>query len=259
MKCNYCGANIDIETDVCPFCGMSKTQFDKHRKDMQKFKTEYKNVENTVVEKNRRTTEKTVRVAIVIVLCFLIVLFMILPAFSFSIEKMILKSKIQKNRDVHLAMLAKYEEEENYVAFYEYYTHSDLYYVSSDKDFADYKLLENLCNSYYYCVSDINAIMYYHDFATTYTDVPKKIEQFVDCYDELQKAYNSRVLLKQYEYLYNEECYSDTHMETYKNMMTNIDEYIIKYLNIGEDNFEEFVNSSKARQILMIEEAMQIE
>lgn len=41
MKCEFCGANIDIESPVCPHCGMQKKQFEQHRSDMNRFRQDF--------------------------------------------------------------------------------------------------------------------------------------------------------------------------------------------------------------------------
>ena len=69
MKCEFCGANIDIESPVCPHCGMQKRQFEQHRSDMNRFQQEFQYVRDDVVEENKRFSKKA---SYITVLCVLI-------------------------------------------------------------------------------------------------------------------------------------------------------------------------------------------
>ena len=77
MKCEFCGANIDIESPVCPHCGMQKRQFEQHRSDMNRFRQEFQYVRDDVVEENKRFSKKA---SYITVLCVLIAINLLLLA-----------------------------------------------------------------------------------------------------------------------------------------------------------------------------------
>lgn len=259
MKCEFCGANIDIEAEKCPFCGMNKSQFEAHREDMRKFKSAYKDVEQGVLEKNRKTTEKTVRVTIVTVLCLMNLIMLVLIGLSGDIAEGINKRNINANHTYYLNKLNEYEENGDYISFYCFYNYNKLYKVRREDWCNEYTLMFDMANNYYYLISTLNDITYYNLNASDYGQVTTKIEIFADSYEEMQKRYNRYIIGDEDSYTYDESCFSEMHMESYEQMMENLKGCVITYLKIDESRFEEFENASKARKIIMIEEGLGID
>lgn len=259
MKCEFCGANIDIETDKCPYCGMTKSQFKKHRADIKEFQKAYEKVEGTVVEKNRRTTEKTVRVTIVIALCLMNLIMIILIGNGYKINEAIKSSKMNSNKEYYLSNLNQYEENEDYIGFDSYYNYNQLYMVRKYNWIDEYALLSRMCSILNRSVEYICEINYYLNDEDDYYNIDRNLEYFVDSYEELLKLYKDYVIEDRNSYMYKESCYSEKHLESYDNIMQYMEWYVEAYMGISEEDYPAFKEANKARKIIMIEEGLDYE
>ncbi|MGN0156099.1 MAG: hypothetical protein ACI39N_02540, partial [Lachnospiraceae bacterium] len=68
MKCKYCGANLAIEDEKCPFCGKPNPFMTKHRSEMKRFTKEFEKTKSEVIEKSNRFNSWTIRVTVIAVL-----------------------------------------------------------------------------------------------------------------------------------------------------------------------------------------------
>ena len=73
------------------------------------------------------------------------------------------------------------------------------------------------------------------------------------------KLYNDYVLSEEYRSSYPESAYSRKHIDSYETMIENTEYFLMTYCEWDEDQLEEFKTGSKAKQILMIEEAYEKE
>ena len=75
IKCGFCGANIDINAEVCPYCGMKKSQFQAHREDMKKLQADYIKTKETAVKENVSFSKKAayaVMLSFILIACLVV-------------------------------------------------------------------------------------------------------------------------------------------------------------------------------------------
>ena len=59
MKCKSCGANLEIDTAFCPYCGKANPVAKKHREDMARFEKDYKDTKKAVISSSKKFNRKT--------------------------------------------------------------------------------------------------------------------------------------------------------------------------------------------------------
>lgn len=68
MKCKYCGADLTIDDEVCPFCHNPNPYYVKHREDMHRYEQDYQETKSDVYETAGKTSRKATQIAILAVL-----------------------------------------------------------------------------------------------------------------------------------------------------------------------------------------------
>ena len=75
VKCKYCGADLTMEDEVCPFCHNPNPYYVKHREDMHRYEQDYQETKSDVYETAGKTSRKATQIAILAVLGGLFPLF----------------------------------------------------------------------------------------------------------------------------------------------------------------------------------------
>lgn len=65
MKCEKCGANLDLETPFCPYCGAKNKSGIKHREDMRRYDRDYRATKEEVIRNSRRFNIRNFKVTMV--------------------------------------------------------------------------------------------------------------------------------------------------------------------------------------------------
>lgn len=63
MKCKYCGADLTMEDEVCPFCHNPNPYYVKHREDMHRYEQDYQETKSDVYETAGKTSRKATQIA----------------------------------------------------------------------------------------------------------------------------------------------------------------------------------------------------
>ena len=74
MKCRYCGNNIGLEDELCPFCGKENEEAAGHLAAMKNYKEDYDNTKSSVIRKSTKFNNITARIAIIAVMLLIIVI-----------------------------------------------------------------------------------------------------------------------------------------------------------------------------------------
>ena len=64
MKCDFCGANLTIDDEVCPYCHTPNTHYVKHREDMHRYEQDYQSTKTEVYETAGKTSKKATQIAV---------------------------------------------------------------------------------------------------------------------------------------------------------------------------------------------------
>ena len=149
MKCKYCGADLTMEDEVCPFCHNPNPYYVKHREDMHRYEQDYQETKSDVYETAGKTSRKATQIAILAVLGGLFLGTVVLNTNIWTVERMIQRHKIRNNISTHLAKLDQYLAEEDWASFTDYIDMNQLYYSGID-ELEDYRYFRQLADDYNY-------------------------------------------------------------------------------------------------------------
>ena len=131
MKCEYCGANLQIEDAKCPHCGRETPHYIKHRSDMQAYQADYQSTKQEVLENasklNRRNVHITV-IAILVALCAVAAAFCF---FSDDIRYAREEREIARNRSVYEAQIRTLMEEGAFMDLHDYANRNHISYTDA--------------------------------------------------------------------------------------------------------------------------------
>lgn len=258
MKCEFCGANIDIETPVCPYCGMEKKQFDIHRTDMKAFKNEFDTIKEEVVEENKRFSKKASYITIIAVLITINLVLILCTLMNWDIYKYFLKKKLNAHAREYAQQLEILEKNEEYEQISCLFSDVNLHYIDDNPYIEEYKLLYRFCAQYESFVTylpTVSMMGYAPDLDHRYD---YRIDTVVETYNTAVDIYNRNVIDRENTY-YSEATYNEQHLKSYETIVENMEAMIQTYCNFDDDQMEQFNNKSQAYQSLMIEEAMKKE
>ena len=97
MKCDFCGANLTIDDEVCPYCHTPNTHYVKHREDMHRYEQDYQSTKTEVYETAGKTSKKATQIAVLAVLGLLFLGSIVMNNSIWTIERALLVQKAQKN------------------------------------------------------------------------------------------------------------------------------------------------------------------
>jgi len=126
MKCQYCGNNLGIEDEKCPYCGKENSQASKYIDNMKNYKEDYDKAKETS-SKRVRLNSRTARM-VVIAIMVMIAVVMIGQIKNYSDfdarekrKEAKIAKEISKNKDEMIANLQEMEERRDYLAM-KYYS-----------------------------------------------------------------------------------------------------------------------------------------
>lgn len=253
MKCEFCGANIDIESDICPYCGMKKEQFQEHRRAMGNYARSFQQTKDTVVEQNRSFSRKAGAIAVICVLIVAILGLICCRMNMYEISRTIKQAKLMREASIHTARLDELEQAGRYEEFAQYYSEHYLHYVDDEAPYAQYQMVYSFATEYEIAVSELTRLVMSDD--ETYAESSAyTMEYFVESYNYLINEYQLYIIEKDDQTRYDESCYSKTHLASINAMRQNLNQLIVSCLGVSEDQIEQFENESNAHRIIMLEE-----
>lgn len=166
MKCQFCGANLGLEDELCPFCGRENSQAAGHVKVMKGFRKEYDNTKKEVTRKSRRNH------IIARIICILLMLaaaggmlYMIGQYSDIEVREARknkkLEQEVAKNKSSIEAALNEMEKNREYLEM-SYYVLN--YRLSAKNQYRDYSRVFTACNEYESIFSSILNILSGYDY-----------------------------------------------------------------------------------------------
>lgn len=246
MKCEFCGANLKIDDQACPYCGQENPNAKQHRQDMKRFRHEFNATKKDVYATTRRFSKMTVRATIISVLIALNLLLLFGQATSWSLGRVITKSRIQVHAKTHEAMLSRLEEERQFMGLDAYYEENRLYYHS---DFYYYRQVYRSCENYGYIYENLMELQNSENSYREPEDFLKEISNL------LESVYGYRDESRRW----NEEEFSEKHIETMMAVEDQVHQLLAVYCHVPLETVETFPELSAARRQIILEEGMGID
>lgn len=161
MKCQYCGGNLNLQDENCPFCGRFNEQAAEYTKSMKDIKEEYgKTAEKA--KKKSKINERTARVLIIIFMLLIIgAMFIRIRLYSdFEYKHKKYNEKIEKhvaqNKEAIYDMLKDLELRRDYLGM-DYFVLN--YQLKTDNEYLEYARVFTAAVDYNAIYTDILNIL----------------------------------------------------------------------------------------------------
>lgn len=244
MKCKYCGSNLTIDDEICPFCGKPNPFAVKHRSQMRFFRNEFNQTKEDVVEKSNRFNSWTVRITIIAVLLALDLLLIVLMSNSWEIHRLRCKSDINRNLLTYSKTMAEYEQNEDFIGLSTFY---ETKYLSSSEHFDEYRQVNMVCTQYKYFYQYLMECTTMEEDA--YFSMENRIEYMVE---QLSYIYKYS---KQEEYS-DQKCFTPQHVACMNAVVKQCNLLLKTYCNVSDEDLERFPNISNARKQIIVERGL---
>lgn len=153
MKCNFCGANLTLKDETCPYCGHPNEAAKEHIEAMRRYKQDYAEVREEVYETTHRFAAKSALSIFIVVLVILNVCAVIFLNSGWDIYKAVRHSRFESNKADYLKTMDTYLANGDYLEFFEFCDSHDFY---NEPEFDAYKLYHHVIYSYYYTAQSLD-------------------------------------------------------------------------------------------------------
>lgn len=244
MKCPGCGSNLTIDDEKCQFCGQANPFAVKHRREMKRFTSEFNKTKDNVLKESRKVNHWAAKITLIAVLVALNAMIMYFNEEYYGVERFFIRRRIEANYDTYKEQLDKYEKEQNFIAFFEYYETNRL---SCSDLMNEYRKVQYVCSSYSTVYEYILA-MKTED--STYYKIEDRIKYIADSLEYMYDASQP----KDYS---DEEQYKPQHQECMDAAIQQAEDIIQTYFNLTDEEIESFETLSGARRQVLMEEGLQ--
>lgn len=135
MKCQHCGSNLNIEDNICPYCGQPNPFAEKHQEAMRRFEKDYESTKRDVLEQSSRFSRHTVRITILAVMVALIAAAVILLIKADDIRWWRQERSVEANAAEHIAAINELMDERDYLALYSYFSKTNTQYSDAFREY----------------------------------------------------------------------------------------------------------------------------
>ena len=120
MKCQNCGANLNLEDRFCSYCGEPNPFAVRHQEQMERYEKDYRETRKAVLEQSSRFNRRTVNITVIAVLTALIALCGLLYARADDIRWWKMERAVASQAEVHRQELDRLMEARDYPALNSY-------------------------------------------------------------------------------------------------------------------------------------------
>lgn len=241
MKCKSCGANLQIDNEVCPYCGIANPVAKKHREDMKKYSKDYSKTKKEVITKSKKVNERSVRIAVGAITFAAVLLSVFLDTSEVSVRHRLKNKAMTKDHEKYYAMVEDLIQYDDYFKISEL-VHAHNLYDSSITPLGYAELLRADTNYASLCSNIMKALEADDAHIDTYASYISHNLWYVDIYlhdnDVYSKVYDAKWLK------FADDLQRDTKL------------VLATFLNIPEEEYDELVKLSEAQRAVRIKEAI---
>ncbi len=243
MKCRYCGGNLSLEAEVCPYCGKVNEHAQQHVRDMKRYRSAFERTRRDVQDSAHRFSGITVRVAIACVMFVAIIVLFIAGARAYEFRRMWYEGQANKRAAEYMEQMDTYLEQEDFLSFTNFCTEKYIY--TYDTEFEKYSQLEQLSRNYMYVYEQMMGVLcppQYLEKEEILERLTESLEYFYDTLDPERYSY-----YKGYDSEQNQKAIAA--MEYHVQLMLR------SFCNLTQEEAAGFQNLSAARRGVLLEEA----
>lgn len=246
MRCPNCGKTIGIEEIKCPACGYTNPLAEKHNENIRKYDKRFKKTQDNVLESARKTEGIGIRGGIFAILVAAIVILAVcwgvVIADGEGETSEDRKKAALKNKAENAAQMKAYLEEGDYITFVSFIRRYDI--PLNEEPFKEYKKLDYVAEEYYSCVGDWERILLRSDDPDYWDSSGLDISHFCTDIGSFMEVYEYNAGIEK-----NEEIAA--YME---DMNADMRAMLRRYLQMTDDEVDEFLGYSQARKAVAMEE-----
>lgn len=244
MRCENCGGEISLEAAFCEYCGSPNAHAQSHAKEMKKFRRAFERSQSSVDSTLHRFTGLTVRVVIAVLLLLAIFLLFIIGGRAYSIRRMIIQSRTQRNAPEIMQTMDELLAAEDFIRFSSFCEEN--YVDCYDNVFERYAPAERAAGAFAYVYRDLMSLA----APPEYADTDNMVSALADDLDYFYDAAN----LDNYEYY--ERADSLQNRAALEAMKQRVELLLVTYCGLEADELEGFEDMSSARRAVLIEGAV---
>lgn len=246
MKCENCGGNLSLEDLNCPYCGTPNKHAQQHVRDMKRYHGEFQSTQKDVYATTKKYTGIMVRAVIIAVLLILCVVFAVVGSQSYSIRRMILERRAERNFTEYSAILDEYLELEDYMAFHAFIEANSIY--GYDTDYEKYVPVIRATSQYTYL---------YEYIMGAYTEIQQgadaeTIESRVGFLADQLNYFYETLDMEKYDYCDGAD--SPENRAAFEQMEKNVQALLRTYCGLTKEEAENLKTLSEARRMVLLEE-----
>ncbi len=242
MKCNSCGNNLHIEDAVCPHCGVPNPHYVQHRKDMARYKEDYRKVRGHVVGKSGFFAKWTVKITIVAVLLVVELTLIIMKNNAWNLAYNSSERQAKKNYEEYAELLDSYEATGNYSAFYVFYELKKLLFCEK---YDSYDAVAEACRLHGTIRYDFAYIIQCESKENKISALEGLSRRISEFYSAIEPKEND----KRGEY-------SEVHMRTMEQLKRDVEMILVTYGGISPEDAQNFSEMSEGNRRVALEEGL---
>ncbi len=244
MRCKHCGGEISLEAAYCSYCGQPNEQAMGHAKELNKFRRAFESTRSAVNTRVQRFTGASVRIVIIALLILAIFLLLIIGGRAYSVRRMIVQGRTERNAEKVMAQMDALLEAEEFLAFNAF---CDENYVDCfDNAFEKYAPAERAAAAFSYAYRDIMALAAPADYQSPDDILPALA-------DDLEYFYNAADIG---EYEHYEGADNALNRNALAAMEQRISLLLMSYCNLTEQEAAALRDMSAVGRGTILEEAM---
>lgn len=231
MKCSYCGGPLNLEEEVCAYCGAKNEQAVKHIENMKKYSRDYEKTKKDVYTTAKKNTSLTVKSLIIAVLLILIAICSVAVV---TLEDVLTESKHKKESENVIAVKDELIKGKKYGLL------GILLKYNLYRDYLDnYSIYAN----YFYIYQKVLKLQ---DEKLEKKEKEERIDYLVDeingFYEKLERGRN----------LPNE----DVTEKDIEDIEKQIKAMLVGFCNLSKEEAKDFLDMSNGERILLLEERL---
>ena len=242
MKCKQCGANTQLESNFCPYCGAENTEYKLHRKQIFRMKKDYEETREQVLEENQKIATSFIRIAVIACLVALNLFVWIMAGNAWSIMYDYKVSQEKKYIELHRKKLTEYEKDNNYHMLQAYYEERNIGLI---EDLEEFESVCRACYNYTYVYKLLFDLknpdnFYYRE------------EGIKNICDSLEYMYDA-ITLKEYD---DPKEFEGQHKITMENLKKDVSLLLMTYGGISRQEAENFHSMSDGQRQVALERGL---
>ena len=248
MKCKFCGSNLQIEDERCPYCGRPNPQYIKHRRAMQAYQEDYQNTKQEVLTHVSKLNRRSVRITIVAVLVALCAVALVLCFMGDEIRDARIERTIAANKAAYTEQIQEYMAEVDPINLYEFGYRNRLTY-SETMD--EYNKIFSISMYYQYFYNYTMELMT-EGIHEKYETLEEKCEYMARYVENIYENRERQTYDKDYCYTEDKTAYMDAIVER--------TELLLKaYYGLSEEEIASVPTLSRARLTILLAEGYENE